>query len=471
MPALQQQPLLGAISSSSLYGPWPCDWVNTNGIFSVAAAGGSAPDPMFNAAFANGGTLPTGGYPLANYDPPTILTGDVNHSFWHEQIQIDNGNLEPSNGPLDKFVTYSTNPGLVQSEYNATNMPEGIIAQHYTMDDDFFHSAFGGSFLNHQWLICACTPVWSQALPAATTVESTFNSTTKYLRDGNITLMPTPQSSPGPAGGPYYVVNTTQTANLPHTSVAADQYLAPIVSTSTNKTIGDEMSTANITWKWYSGGWNDAITNFASAGTCNDPPAAGAQTSPGAIGECFQTHHQPFNYWANFGSSNPANCAAPTPHLCDESVGNGNFLSDLANGTLPAVSFVKPVGVNNEHPDYSALAVGQAHVQSLMAAICASKYWNNTVVIITYDEHGGHWDHVVPPKIDQWGPGLRVPTIIASAYARPHFVDHTQYETVSILSFIETLFGLKPLGTRDAAASPLLNSFNMTQTPLTCQSS
>ena len=103
--------------------------------------------------------------------------------------------------------------------------------------------------------------------------------------------------------------------------------------------------------------------------------------------------------------------------------------------------------------------------------MCRSPYWKNTAVIITYDENGGRWDHLTPPKIDQWGPGTRVPAIIISPYAKPHYVDHTQYETVSILAFIEKLFRLPSLNARDAHASPLLNAFDFSQAPLACQSS
>ena len=74
---------------------------------------------------------------------------------------------------------------------------------------------------------------------------------------------------------------------------------------------------------------------------------------------------------------------------------------------------------------------------SLVRAIMASSIWNDTAVIVTYDEHGGFWDHVAPPKGDQWGPGARVPTTVISPYAKKGFVDKTQYETVSILAFIE----------------------------------
>jgi phospholipase C len=80
-------------------------------------------------------------------------------------------------------------------------------------------------------------------------------------------------------------------------------------------------------------------------------------------------------------------------------------------------------------------------------------------VIITYDENGGLWDHVAPPKADRWGPGTRVPAVIVSPMAKRRFIDHTQYDTTSILRFIERRFNLKPLGSRDANANDLTNAF------------
>lgn len=112
-------------------------------------------------------------------------------------------------------------------------------------------------------------------------------------------------------------------------------------------------------------------------------------------------------------------------------------MSALQGGSLPAVSFIKPVGADNEHPGYANLLRGQQHVADLVNAVKSSRYWRDTAVVITYDENGGRWDHAAPPKVDRWGLGTRVPTIIVSPYARRHFVDHTQYETVSILKFIE----------------------------------
>jgi phospholipase C len=132
----------------------------------------------------------------------------------------------------------------------------------------------------------------------------------------------------------------------------------------------------------------------------------------------------------------------------------------LRTNDLPAVSFVKAIGADNEHPGYTDLVRGQQHVADLVRAVQQSPYWADTAIIIAYDENGGFWDHVAPPTGDRWGPGTRVPAIIISPYARKGFIDHTQYDTTSILKFIETRWDLAPLGTRDAAANNLLNAFD-----------
>ena len=132
-------------------------------------------------------------------------------------------------------------------------------------------------------------------------------------------------------------------------------------------------------------------------------------------------------------------------------------------GKLPAVTFIKPLGPDNEHPGYATLLTGQQHVADLVSTIQNSAYWADTAIIITYDEHGGRWDHVAPPVIDRWGPGLRVPTIVISPFAKKGFVDHTQYDTTSILRLIEDRWNLQPLGTRDAATGNLSTAFDFSQ--------
>ena len=97
----------------------------------------------------------------------------------------------------------------------------------------------------------------------------------------------------------------------------------------------------------------------------------------------------------------------------------------------------------------------------LVDAVHKSAFWKDSVIIITYDENGGRWDHVAPPKGDRWGPGTRIPTIVGSPFARKKFVDHTQYDSTSILKMIELRFDIAPLGTRDAAADGMLHSLNL----------
>jgi phospholipase C len=98
----------------------------------------------------------------------------------------------------------------------------------------------------------------------------------------------------------------------------------------------------------------------------------------------------------------------------------------------------------------------------LVRAVQESAYWKGGVSIVTYDEGQTFWDHVAPPKIDRWGPGRRVPAIVISPFAKKRHIDHTPYDTTSIVKLIETRFGLVPLGPRDAAAGDLTAALQLT---------
>lgn len=358
------------------------------------------PDPRFPS------DLPNEPFHLAQFIPPSEVPGSPVHEFYREQHQINGGKM-------NKFVAWTDVGGLVMSYYDATNWPMGRFAQQFTLADNYFHAAFGGSFLNHMWLICACTPVWGDA-PAALRAQVDLQGF--LIRDGRVT----------PDG---FVVNTSFTVNTPHPATADPKTLVP---NQTLPTIGDRLSQRGISWAWYSGGWRSALAGRP------DP--------------LFQFHHQPFAFFANYADGT----AAKAKHLRDEE----DFFHDLAVGNLPAVVFIKPVGADNEHPGYAAPLRGQAHAASLVRAIMNSPYWNDTVIIVTYDENGGRWDHVAPPVGDRWGPGTRVPAIIISPFAKRKFIDHTRYDTTSILALIERRWRLQPLGTRDAAANGLINAFD-----------
>ncbi len=352
-------------------------------------------------------TLPVQPFDLAQYVPVNEKIGDLPSSFYQEQAQIDGGKM-------DQFAALSPAAGLVMGYYDATRLPEGQLAQQYTLADNFYHAAFGGSFLNHFWLICACTPTWADA-PANRQIQ--LDPAGRLVKDGVVT----------PDG---FVVNTAFTVNTPHPAAITDT--AQLLPPQTMPTIGDRLTAKGISWAWYSGGWNDALAGHP------DP--------------LFQFNHQPFAYFANYADGTPARAA----HLKDEQ----DFVRALRTNDLPAVSFVKALGADNEHPGYTDLVRGQQHVADLVRDVQQSPYWGDTAIIITYDENGGFWDHVAPPGGDRWGPGTRVPAIIISPYARKGVVDHTQYDTTSILKFIETRWDLAPLGTRDAAANNLLNAFD-----------
>jgi phospholipase C len=350
--------------------------------------------------------LPVAPFDLARFVPPTSRTGNPIHRFYHQQHQINGGRM-------DRFVAWTNVGGLVMSHYDATDWPLGRLAREFVLADNFFHAAFGGSFLNHMWLICACTPRWPDA-PAD--LRAQLDAAGRLVKDGEVT----------PDG---YIVNTAYTINTPHPARITDPH--HLVPSLTLTTIGDRLDEKGITWAWYAGGWNDAVA--------------------GKPHGRFQFHHHPFAYFAKWADGTPARAR----HLRDET----DFLADVAAGRLPAVSFVKPLGIHNEHPNTSEPLAGQQHMAELVQAIRASALWPRTLIVITYDENGGRWDHVAPPVVDRWGPGVRVPTVIVSPHVRRGHVDHTPYDTTAILTFIETRWGLAPLGARDAAQPPLTGAF------------
>lgn len=124
----------------------------------------------------------------------------------------------------------------------------------------------------------------------------------------------------------------------------------------------------------------------------------------------------------------------------------GSFLNDLRLDRLPQVSFLIPSYARgwDEHPPAS-VAVGMGIQEELITALRASAAWDNSAYIITYDEHGGYFDHVPPPQVDAFGLGIRIPTWIVSPWAKPGHIETRTYELTSILKFIERVHGLPTL--------------------------
>jgi phospholipase C len=197
-------------------------------------------------------------------------------------------------------------------------------------------------------------------------------------------------------------------------------------------TIGDLMSLKGVSWAWYAGAWQDALDGDRAS-----PPT-------------FQFHHQAFNYFAIYAPGTTARAE----HLKDGGMNGVEFIKAVDAGQLPQVTFYKPQGNLNEHAGYADVLSGDQHIADVIAHLEKSPQWGHMLVVITYDENGGFWDHVAPPKADRWGPGTRVPGIIVSPFAKKGVVDHTQYDSTSILRFITRRFDLPVLPglvARDAA--------------------
>jgi phospholipase C len=141
-----------------------------------------------------------------------------------------------------------------------------------------------------------------------------------------------------------------------------------------------------------------------------------------------------------------------------------NIFTDLKNGTLPQVSWVIPTLCDSDHPGSGANR-GPRWVTEVVNAIGTSQYWKDTAIIILWDDWGGWYDNSPPAQIDYHSLGFRVPMIVISPYAKPHYISHTQYDIGSILKFIEQNFGLGSLGTSDASANSMGDVFDYTQPP------
>jgi phospholipase C len=189
----------------------------------------------------------------------------------------------------------------------------------------------------------------------------------------------------------------------------------------------------------YSGTSGGNTSNDINNGTL-DYPCVLDLLSENSITFKNYNFHCPSNYsilalfknWANGGASNELN----------QSI--SDFHSDCKNNTLPQVSFITEEPPYDEHPP-SNIHTGMNMIKSIIEAVQASAAWSSTAILITYDEGGGFFDHITPTPLDAYGPGIRVPMLIVSPYAKKGYVDTTFSEHSSVLKFIEVVFGLPTL--------------------------
>ncbi len=397
---------------------------------------GGAEDPAY------GHDLPNAPFaidrPPANL-PLSVPTRDLTHRYYQNIEQIDGGRN-------DRFVALSNAGALTMGHYDGGKLAMWQLAREFTMADHYFMGTFGGSYMNHIFFACACVARFADAPEkllsvlddqgrlkrSADSPASVLNGPVHWVHDAQLT----------PDG---FAVNTIQPPYQPSGIAPAPDGDPQVADRSRNPlppidapTIGERLSDQGVTWAWYSGGWNQALADSALPGG----KSRGVIYADRPHSVDFQPHHQPYNYFRRYAPGTRLRAL----HLHDEE----DLMRDIAQDTLPSVVFYKPSGDFNEHPGYTDVASGDAHIAEIVRRIRQSKSWDSTLIIVTYDENGGYWDHVAPPSgsgwSDRWGPGTRVPAILVSPYVRKGFVDHTTYDTSSIHRFLARRFHLQPLG-------------------------
>jgi phospholipase C len=263
----------------------------------------------------------------------------------------------------------------------------------------------------------------------------------KYLSELHVN----PRCEPGH----YYLLNNYNpgyfgNGNNAFTDTSADNTVFTIPPSST-PSIADTLLAHNISWKYYGDQWDNYVP---------DP----YQLNYGAIGANTDEYCNicnPFQY----DTSVMANAAIRTAHIQD----TANLYTDIQNGTLPAVSFVKPSGLVDGHPASSKLDLFEGFVQKIVDAVQANPaVWKDTAIMITEDEGGGYYDSGYVQPLDYFGDGTRIPMIVVSPYSRGGRITHNYSDHVSVLKFIERNWNLPPVThrSRDNFPNPRAEWFN-----------
>jgi phospholipase C len=408
-------------------------------------------------------------------------TGDTTHRFYQDWQQEDcsvasatKTNSSGCQSDLFPFVmaTYSaTNKSLGNSMgfYNAEQEQAPVLkmlADRFTLGDNFHQSFHGGTAGNHVMLGTGDAVFWSDGNGNPTTPPASLianpnpvaGTVNRYTVDGNFSnCADVFQPGVGPivsylSGLPYaaepncqpnhfYMLNNTNPGFLPNGALSGAGNLPP----SPVKTIGDSLNAKQISWAYYGGAYNDAVvlSNAAVAANPTSPnlTAAAIADPAHALGVAYCQICNPFQY----ATSIMANPTVRAAHVKD----TADLITAIQNNTLPSVSFGKPDGLLDGHPQSSKVDLFEAYTLNVLAALDANPDLKaETAVFITWDEAGGYWDSGFIQSIDFFGDGPRVPLLILSPYTTGGKVYHNYGDHVSIDKFIERNWSLSPMTNR-----------------------
>jgi phospholipase C len=423
--------------------------------------------------------------------PSQALTCDQNHGYSAEQSAFDSG-------LMDKFVQETTGSGCTQTTFpdSSSYGPNGIVmdyydgntvtglwnyAQHFTLNDNAYDTQFGPS-----------TPGAINLVSGNTSGAVVHGGTS-----GNVG--PNAPQASGTLfgdGEPFYDQCSNST-----TPINSDGTPGGVTVSFTGRNVGDLLNTKNITWGWFQGGFTPSGT-ISQSGTTRVQCNTAHDNIGGASVTDYVEHHEPFQYYADtsnpdhvspasvsdVGVSDPA--GTPANQAVNHQYDLSWFDQALANGNLPAVSFLKPPAYQNGHAGNSDPLDEQKFLVDTINQIEQSPDWSSTAIIVTYDDSDGWYDHQMgsiirqsnepedalngPGKCgsstsptpavlaDRCGVGPRLPLLVISPWARQNYVDNTFVEQSSILQFIENNWSLGRIGSgsADASAGSLINSFD-----------
>ena len=485
-------PTLAGVDPNPDFGPL------TDTILSTGATG--LPADSVDTRIPGAGKLPNGPFVIQG---PNIsdddYTGDSTHRFYQAWQQSDCSiknatKTNPSGCLNDLFpfvmATYSLNnavkpavqgnfsEGSQMGFYNAEQEEASTLktlADRFSLSDNFHQSFQGGTGANHFMLGTGDAGFWSDGkgnaiAPPATlianpnpvkgttnkyTVDAAFTNCSNFEQPGVAPIVGYLESLPYGAQpncetAHYYMLDNTNPGFYPNGFEAPNPGAQDMIPASSVRTIGDALNEKGITWAYFGGSYNDAVA------LSNDAVKAGtAQTlnSSTALGEAAlsDTKHtlgvaycqicNPFQYSASI-MGNPAQRAA---HIKD----TVDLLADIKANKLPAVSFGKPDGLLDGHPQSSKIDLYEAYVQQVLEALEANpKLKSETAVFVTWDEAGGYWDSGFIQPIDFFGDGPRIPLLVLSDFTTGGKVNHGYGDHVSLLKFIERNWHLKPLTER-----------------------
>ncbi len=345
-----------------------------------------------------------------------------------DAIYFSDGKGHPATPPHNVEVAAGTaNAGVVDEVENPN--PAAGTNNWYTQD-----GYGGGSFGSPAYGGGSYTNCEDESQPGVAPIA-------EYLRSVHVRRHCEP--------GHYYLLNNYNpgyfgNGNNAYTDTNPNNTVFTIPPSSV-PSIGDKLIDANISWKYYGDQWNNYVP---------DP----YQLNYGAIGANSDEYCNicnPFQY----DTSIMANATIRTAHIQD----TANLYSDIQNGTLPAVSFVKPSGLVDGHPASSKLDLFEGFSQKIVDAVKANpSLWKDTAIFITFDEGGGYYDSGYVQPLDYFGDGTRIPLIVVSPYTSAGHISHEYSDHVSILKFIERNWSLKPVTerSRDNFPNPITTSFN-----------